>query len=93
MAYIQLLVGGTGFLSGAGILAPLKGDATSQKNLWGTDMVLKVERRASSTAHSIKGNWHSNDYLPVGADPCVRPELRVHTQVRPNSVFFYYGSL
>jgi len=39
-------------------------------------------------------NLQTNDNFLVGADPCVRPELRAHTRVRPyNPEFFDYDSV
>ena len=34
-------------------------------------------------------NLQTNDNFIVGADPCVRPELRAHTRVRPYSSAFF----
>ena len=49
---------------------------------------------ASSSPQSINGILQSNDYFPVAADPCVRPELRAHTRVPPyNAAFFDCGSV
>jgi hypothetical protein len=94
MAHIQPLFGGTGFPACARILPPPGKAVPPGRNIVAQDMVLKVENYALSSARNIKGNLESNDYFPVGADPCVRPELRAHTQVRPyNYVFFYCGSL